>query len=400
MFNLYPYSNFHEINLDWLIKQLKAVVSEMENFVELNQIKVADPVTWSLTSAYERLTIVSHEDSNGLKAYLSIRDVPAGTALSNANYWAELGTLIDNTVIEEFRQELITMEQDIQQDFQDLEQNLKDMLPVNVHDKVVFYIDGVNGSDNNDGLTQLTAFKTFDRFMEMGNKYTSLHGRIISAGTYTFQYNECANIDLDLQALVSGVDIVLNVSSDENRFVFYNCRLNIFGAADAAIPTTLRLANTSALLYMAACASSIHDIVIPHMVRCYGGECWLENVELKTLYTRNAFARVYAVHFTNQITTETALNLLNSVCIVIGGCTVDALTNAGVEGHAIVRTVGGYVSLGSQEFNLSVNSNYYNGLIITEGTLIAPSAKITNLESYSNNGNLFSYADIPTLIST
>lgn len=78
----FPYSNFHELNLDWIIRYMKSVLNELETFEALNKITwagVHDP-----SKEYQAWNIVSDASSNG---YISIKAVPAGAILTNTNYW-------------------------------------------------------------------------------------------------------------------------------------------------------------------------------------------------------------------------------------------------------------------------------------------------------------------------
>lgn len=88
-FNNWPYTNFHELNLDWLLSQMKALGSAFDAFVETNVLKYSDPIAWSITSQYEPNTIVS----NGTDVYLSKQAVPAGVAITNTDYWFQVGDL-------------------------------------------------------------------------------------------------------------------------------------------------------------------------------------------------------------------------------------------------------------------------------------------------------------------
>ena len=67
-----PYTNFHDLNLDWIIEVLNEFNTKLTNFVSLATIKYADPIQWDITSQYEANTVVV--DSNG-NAYLSVRPV-------------------------------------------------------------------------------------------------------------------------------------------------------------------------------------------------------------------------------------------------------------------------------------------------------------------------------------
>ena len=93
----YPYTDFHELNLDWIISKLIQMDSKLTNFVNLNTIKYADPISWDITKQYETNTIVI-DQTTGV-AYISAKPVPAGVAISNTDYWSvvfDLQQIINN----------------------------------------------------------------------------------------------------------------------------------------------------------------------------------------------------------------------------------------------------------------------------------------------------------------
>lgn len=79
--NRYPGTNFHELNIDWLVNAMKALASEMHDFEMVNQIKYMG--TWSITKQYPAWSIVI----DGNTGYISKEPVPAGIAISNTEYW-------------------------------------------------------------------------------------------------------------------------------------------------------------------------------------------------------------------------------------------------------------------------------------------------------------------------
>ena len=83
-----PYTNFHDLNLDWIIEVLNEFNTKLTNFVSLATIKYADPIQWDITSQYEANTVVV--DSNG-NAYLSVRPVPSGVSLDRPEFWTKIG---------------------------------------------------------------------------------------------------------------------------------------------------------------------------------------------------------------------------------------------------------------------------------------------------------------------
>ena len=83
-----PYTNFHDLNLDWIIEVLNEFNTQLTDFVSLATIKYADPIQWDITSQYEANTVVV--DSNG-NAYLSVRPVPSGVSLDRTEFWTKIG---------------------------------------------------------------------------------------------------------------------------------------------------------------------------------------------------------------------------------------------------------------------------------------------------------------------
>ena len=43
-FDKYPYTNFHELNDDWIIKTLREFGQRLDEFVAANQLTYADPI--------------------------------------------------------------------------------------------------------------------------------------------------------------------------------------------------------------------------------------------------------------------------------------------------------------------------------------------------------------------
>lgn len=87
-FNNFPYTNFHELNLNWIIQELQNLAASVQDFISINAIKYANPIQWDITSQYEKNTVVVDEDGN---AYLSVQPVPAGVSLDRTEYWTNIG---------------------------------------------------------------------------------------------------------------------------------------------------------------------------------------------------------------------------------------------------------------------------------------------------------------------
>lgn len=81
--NQFPYSDFHELNLDWILKEVKGISNEMASFIASN--KVVYKGLWNITQQYENNDIVLDQ----VRGYLmiSIQPVPAGIDILNTDYW-------------------------------------------------------------------------------------------------------------------------------------------------------------------------------------------------------------------------------------------------------------------------------------------------------------------------
>lgn len=80
-FNQYPYTDGHELNLDWILGEIRRLHHEYNEFTALNTITNAG--AWDISKQYKPWTIVS--DNNA--GYISIKPVPAGIDISNTEYW-------------------------------------------------------------------------------------------------------------------------------------------------------------------------------------------------------------------------------------------------------------------------------------------------------------------------
>lgn len=93
-----------------------------------------------------------------------------------------------------------------------------------------FYIDYINGNDNNNGLTAATAFKTMDKFLEQEtNGYTDLYCYMISAGTYKIHDHRITNTSIHFYATVPNVILSFDFESTP---IFYNSYIHFEGVSD------------------------------------------------------------------------------------------------------------------------------------------------------------------------
>lgn len=92
-FDKYPYTDFHELNLDWLISTVKLLTKEMHDFELVNKITFEG--TWSIAKQYKPFSIVTDGDAG----YISTQPVPAGVQITNEDYWtliADYSAIVGN----------------------------------------------------------------------------------------------------------------------------------------------------------------------------------------------------------------------------------------------------------------------------------------------------------------
>lgn len=79
--HIYPYTDLHDLNLDWILQKVKEVEKEVDDFVAFN--KVTFRGTWN-GDPYPAWTVVDDGSGNG---FLAIQAVPANVPLTDTAYW-------------------------------------------------------------------------------------------------------------------------------------------------------------------------------------------------------------------------------------------------------------------------------------------------------------------------
>lgn len=86
-FNNFPYTNFHELNLQWVLEEMLKLGNAFSAFTAVNTVKYGG--IWSATKSYTKWTIVTTEN----ESYISLKDVPVGVDIENNDYWLKVADL-------------------------------------------------------------------------------------------------------------------------------------------------------------------------------------------------------------------------------------------------------------------------------------------------------------------
>ncbi len=92
--NGYPYTDFHELNLDFILNAMKTLEQAFKDFTASNSLIFAEPLLHDLTKSYAKNTIVLDKSGN---AYIALKAVPDGVQLSNSEYWMMVFNFEDYT---------------------------------------------------------------------------------------------------------------------------------------------------------------------------------------------------------------------------------------------------------------------------------------------------------------
>lgn len=85
----WPYTNLHNINLDWVLQQIKTLGYKMDNLEEFfPKISEWNNGEWDIDHAYNPNEIVT----NGNDIYMAKTNVPTGVNINNTDYWLLVGT--------------------------------------------------------------------------------------------------------------------------------------------------------------------------------------------------------------------------------------------------------------------------------------------------------------------
>lgn len=86
-FRNFPYTNYHDLNLDFILKQMVNLQNEFSNYQALNYVSYGG--VWDISKNYKKWTIVTI----GNASYISLVPVPPNVDIKNSEYWLKAADL-------------------------------------------------------------------------------------------------------------------------------------------------------------------------------------------------------------------------------------------------------------------------------------------------------------------
>lgn len=240
-----------------------------------------------------------------------------------------------------------------------------------------YYIDGINGSDDNDGLSTLTPFKTIDKFLELLNtRSNDIRCHIMTSGTYTISKTK-PNITSAVIHIVGDTnDIIL--ANDGSELVFYGGHLNFNNI-------TLDITN----FYMDGVLGSFTNCYIKKYFRQYGGQLYLNGCKI------NSFRCFYGQCYINDITIDSKAK--TNSALYFGACAMGVLEGSftieelEVDCADLFTAYRSYIVFSPSSFN-NANSgssfNYSRGLVSNYITLMTTNTMNNNLNGVSASNSV------------
>ena len=321
----FPYTNIHELNLDWLIRAIRKLYSDFETFANEQSIKYADPIEWSLLSEYLKNTVVMDGDGT---IYISKQDVPKGTPLDNEDYWFRLGNI-----------------DDILSRLDALEAEIANIKPQNrmTHFKE-YYINNTTGDDNYDGLTEATAFKTINKFLSMSDQFSQIAGHFVHSGDYEATgFDTITDCDIRMFGDVSDVTIIMPGRGDDEGMGINI--LNSHFRVESANLVVKNGARVDGNLIGVNTVINLSDVNFENgTVECYGGEFNCVRTNLQRMICHNSFVRIHHAYIMNTDPDINAYTFANCTVEMRSSCTTEPLT-ADSETNAVIKATGSHIAI-------------------------------------------------------
>ena len=250
----YPYTDIHDLNLDWILAKMKELKIEFDEFKVVNQISFSG--AWDITKNYPAWTIVS--DNN--IGYVSIQPVPAGVLLTNGDYWREV---IDYTAqIAGLQSRVVALENtvgdnssglvkdvnDIQTDITDIQADINDILLADFSNRNFLFVGDSYADQSDSWVTPLVSMLNITNYSN-----EAVSGAAFNDSSFLSQIQNYAG---DKDAIT---DIFVGGGLNDSIYASVNTDYNNTVSAIQAFATYAKANYPNARLWLAFMGNAIDD---------------------------------------------------------------------------------------------------------------------------------------------
>ena len=430
-----PYTNFHNLNQDWIIRRMQEFEDYMKEIVQISVIKYADPIQWRITGQYEQSTVVIDAETG--VAYISVRPVPAGIAITNTEYWTPvfdlqqiLGNIeqdladeatarqtadqtlqnnidsanaalaaevtnrenADTDIIGDLSAEITNRENadtDIINNITELTQQVSRLKNNQLMTRKDFWVDGYDGDDNNDG-SENYPFKTLDAAMDMvNNGYPLIFVTFKRGGDYYMTPHNITSVTWHMQKSEDNNEEV-KIHFD-GGFPVYNSHIN-FNDMTIDFPNT-------GYLYIDNCFAIFTRCKFNQYFASYGGQVQVENCTFNRVNLNRTLFQ-----FTGTTTISTSSTVDNMISFSYGSygtfagdIVISGNPSGTVQGGSIIYLTSAMMSyiVGSVTNNTAFTPRY--GLRMYQSVFIGSTARLNALNAAASFGQTYN-AGSPGLV--
>ena len=356
-------------------------------FNTLNDLSNAENlVNGSFTKIYGKLIY-----NDGYGAFYKIRTLINTDVIDGDNLVAltNYPTLVAEKMPDATINSILDSISDIEDDIEDINSYINYELQYNrVQNHFRFYIDGTNGDDSNDGLTQETAFKTLDRFLYEGNKRSNIACYIVGAGTYDISsdisvINGCT---IHIKSnLANMTDVTINPLSSIG-LVFYNCHINF---ENLVINNIDHIENT---------AGTLQNCYLTSPVSLYGGYHYFSNCKVNRILGYGACGYISSMTIDSKAKGRSGLEFTRGCRFDIAGLTYEVPEEKDTNLY-FIYSLGSEVSMrGSITYNKQNDPEIdYDGLFLNSTILMIDNTLYNNLianYTFQKARSLINHGDI------
>ena len=414
LFSNFPYSDFENINLDWIIRKVKEYLAKVDvleiDFNDLkdyvtnyfNDLDVQEEINNKLDEMAESgqlaEIIAQYLQSESLITFNNIADMVASDKLIDnltvlcigANTYNDgisslykIRTLTSSDIVDGVNIIVLTNYPTL----------IAELLPnyqhrVSIHKR--YYVDIVNGNDNNDGLTSETAFKTLNKWLELAKIYTDIRCYLVSSGVYEITgFNSFANFTLHISSMQPNTKVKLVTPNTD--LPLYNSYWHIKGA-DANTKLEIEAVNENNELVKIGGENNTfycRYCIINNELTFSCSNVILNSSQIRKV-TLNTCMFVFAVlAILNTDPNTSPLTFANCKGRVTGSLSGTQELDSTSDNNAFIVCENTILYLG---WNCpSLTNKYYNFIKSTQGTIINTSESTWNTKSRAINGSDFDY---------